>query len=168
MRPPRLVGRARTSTPNDELDVPLAPPDQAWVSLPEAATSRIMELAPIAVLQGADRAQPGPPAMHPIIGHPDQTARPGVRGASGDRFVDQLEDRFLRLARDPCGQRAAQVQPCFPRSNANSIACALSASVSCASSPRAWSSSQFRSVAGRPGRADNAANAASLTVRRMR
>jgi hypothetical protein len=81
------------------------------------------------VLQRADLPQPGSPAMHPIVGDVEQPACPGVGSAGGDRLVDQLEDRFFDLARDPCGQRAGQVQPCFPRSRASSIACALTASV---------------------------------------
>jgi hypothetical protein len=119
------------------------------------------------VLQRADLPQPGPPAVNAVVGHIEQPARPGVWGAGSDRLVDQLEDCFLRLTRDPRRQRATQIQPTFPRSNAGSIACALTASVNCASSPRAASSSQLRSAAGRPGLADSATNAASFTLRRI-
>ena len=54
----------------------------------------------------------------------------------------------------------------FPRSNASSIAWDLTASVNWPTSLWACSSSQLRSLARRPGRAANAANAASFTVRR--
>jgi len=50
---------------------------------------------------------------------------------------------------------------------ASSIAWDLIASVSWAISARAASSSQFRSLAGRPGLRASAASAASFTVRRM-
>ena len=82
------------------------------------------------VLNGANLTQTQPPAVHPIVADTELAARPGVRGAGGDRLVDQLEHRFFDLARDPCGQRTVQVQPYFPRSNASSIACAFTASVS--------------------------------------
>ena len=84
------------------------------------------------VLERADRAQPGPPAVHPIIRHAQQPARPGVRGAGGDRLVDQLEDRFLRLARDPSRAAGRSGPADFSRNNASSIAWLLTASVNCA------------------------------------
>jgi hypothetical protein len=47
------------------------------------------EAARCPVLECADLAPPVPPAVRPIVGHTEQPARPGVRGAGGDRLVDQ-------------------------------------------------------------------------------
>lgn len=66
------------------------------------------------VLQGADVAQAGPPAVHPVIGHTQQSTRPGVPGAGGDRLVDQLEDPLLGVARDPRGSGELRSNRIFP------------------------------------------------------
>lgn len=115
----------------------------------------------------ADITSTLPPAMHPVIGHLPQRTHPRVRVAAGNRVVDDLEDQLLRLSADARGDRAGQAQPDFPRTTASSIACAVIAVRNCSISARAASSSQFRSLAGRPGLRANAANAASFAVRRI-
>ena len=103
----------------------------------------------------------------PITDIYSEAPHPTVRSATGHSVVDQLEDLFLHRAGHPRRQRTAQAQPTFPRNIANSMACALTASVNCSTSRRAASNSQFRSFAGRPRRATNAASAASFTDRRI-
>ena len=106
-------------------------------------------------------------AYNTLITDAQQRARPPVRRPGAHRAVDQLQDLLLGLRGHPSGPRTAQTQPTFPRSTASSMAWALTASLNRSTSQRARSSSQLRSLAGRPRRAANAASAASFTARRM-
>ena len=78
------------------------------------------------------RARPttsAPPAVHPVIGDLPQRARPAMREPVCDGVINRLEDQLLDLGGDPRRERSTQPQPDFPRITANSIACALTASV---------------------------------------
>jgi len=119
------------------------------------------------VHQAAQLALAGPPAVDPVIGDLPQRAHPALRHPVGDGVVDGLEDQLLDLGGDSRRERTVQPQPDFPRITANSIAWDLIASVSWPISALAASSSQLRSLAGRPGVRASAANAASFTVRRI-
>ena len=90
--------------------------------------------------QGAHRAHPGPPAVHPVIGDAPQRAHPVVHEAVGHRLVDALEDQLLDLGGDPRREGSGQPQTAFPLATASSMAWALMASVSWPISARAASS----------------------------
>lgn len=106
-------------------------------------------------------AAAGPPPVHPIVAHLPQRTHPVVREPVRGGVIHGLEDQLLDLGGDPRRERAVQPQPDLPRITASSIACALTASVNSPISTCAASSSQFRSLAGRPGPRASAASAAS-------
>jgi hypothetical protein len=72
----------------------------------------------------------GSPAVHPVIRDLPHAGRPTMREPACGRVVDGLEDQFFDLGGDSRRDRSVQPQPDFPRTIANSIACALIASVS--------------------------------------
>ena len=57
------------------------------------------------VHQSAHVSPPCPPAVHTVVGHAPQGARPAVAEPAGDGVVDGLEDMLLDLGGDPRRER---------------------------------------------------------------
>ncbi len=82
------------------------------------------------VLERAQLASAGPPAVHPALGDLPHTGGPCVPEPGGNGVVDGLADQLFGLGGDSRRDRSVQSQPDFPRTMANSIAWTLIASVS--------------------------------------
>ena len=82
------------------------------------------------VLERAQLASAGPPAVHPVVGDLPHTGGPRVPEPGGNGVADGLEDQLFDLGGDSRRDRPAQSQPDFPPTIANSIAWTLIASVS--------------------------------------
>ena len=92
------------------------------------------------ILEGARRVEPAPPAVHPHVGHPQGAARPGVGPPGGYGVGEESQQLFFDLAAETGRDLGeGQAQRAYPRSNADSIAGSLIASVSRAAS--SWSAS---------------------------
>ena len=82
------------------------------------------------ILERAQLASAGPPAVHPVVGDLPHTGGPRVPEPGGNGVVDGGEDQLFGLGGDSRRDRSVQSQPDFPRTMANSIAWTLIASVS--------------------------------------
>ena len=82
------------------------------------------------VLERAQLASAGPPAVHPVVGDLPHTGGPCVPEPGGNGVVDGVEDQLFGLGGDSRRDRSVQSQPDFPPTMANSIAWTLIASVS--------------------------------------
>jgi hypothetical protein len=81
--------------------------------LGQDAMHRVAARRPVHQRPGA--SAPGPPPVHPVIGHLPQRAHARVREPVCDGVVDGLEDQLVDLGGDPRRERSAQPQPDFPR-----------------------------------------------------
>ena len=82
------------------------------------------------VLERAQLASAGPPAVHPAVADLPHTGGPRVPEPGGNGALDGVEDQLFGLGGDSRRDRPAQSQPDFPPTMANSIAWTLIASVS--------------------------------------
>lgn len=105
---------------------PLLGHGQDRLDLPrQQAMHRMPARSPIH--EGADIAESGSPAVHPVVRDVPEPARPGVVEPVGNGLIDGLEDQLLGFGGDPRRERPDQSQPAFPRTTASSVACALTA-----------------------------------------